>query len=340
MVMQPKACPRICFCIGSLDRGGAERVFTVIANALSQRGYTVDFIVCTDRLSRQNELSNEMNTILFNRKRLYQAGIPLLRYLNDQEPDVVLSTLHHTNFLTTLVHHLTGCDSSLLVRIPNDLTAEDFVDGRYRDRLTQPIARLLYPQADRVICLADAMKQGMQQQFQVPPTKLSTIPNPVDLEELDERGSAFFPEHPFFKQGDPVLLSVGKLERQKNYQLLIKAFEQLTDTHPFRLLILGEGSKREELENLIQAYNLSDRIDLPGEVVNPYPYFAQADLFVLSSRWEGMPNVLLEALALGTTIVSTRCRSGPEELLKGGAIRISDTSRRRKPAGENDCNSL
>jgi glycosyltransferase involved in cell wall biosynthesis len=126
-------------------------------------------------------------------------------------------------------------------------------------------------------------------------------------------------DHPWFKPDQPpVLIAIGRLEQQKDYPTMIKAFAEVRQAQPARLLILGEGRDRISLEKLIKEYGLDQDVSLPGFVSNPYAYLSRADLFVLSSRWEGLPTVLIEALCCGTQVVSTDCPSGPREILKDG----------------------
>lgn len=126
-------------------------------------------------------------------------------------------------------------------------------------------------------------------------------------------------DHPWLRPGQPpVIVVAGRLERQKDFPTLIRAFAQVRGERPCRLLILGDGGGRARLQALSAELGITADVDLPGFQANPYPFLARADLFVLSSRWEGSPNVLTEALALGTPVVATDCPSGPHELLDGG----------------------
>jgi len=125
--------------------------------------------------------------------------------------------------------------------------------------------------------------------------------------------------HPWFAPGEPpVILSVGRLTKQKDYPTLIRAFALVHRERPARLMILGEGEERPKLEALIQELSLDDDVSLPGFVDNPYAYMARSAVFVLSSAWEGLPTVLIEAMAVGTPVVATDCPSGPAEILEGG----------------------
>ena len=146
------------------------------------------------------------------------------------------------------------------------------------------------------------------------------IRNPVITPDLRQRAAASCP-HPWFQgEGPPVLLGAGRLQRQKDFPTLIRAFARVRQVCPCRLVIIGEGQERPALTALIGQLGLMEQVDLPGFQTHPLPFLARANLFVLSSAWEGSPNVLTEAMALGTPVVATNCPSGPSELLDGGRI--------------------
>ena len=150
----------------------------------------------------------------------------------------------------------------------------------------------------------------------IPRERIEVIYNPVMRPELQEKAQAPL-DHPWFKPGGPpVVLAVGSLSVQKDFPTLIQAFAQVRQARPARLLILGEGTERPALEALIRQLDLEQDVSLAGFVTNPYAYMAQASLFVLSSRWEGLPGVLIEALCCGTPVISTDCPSGPREILR------------------------
>jgi glycosyltransferase involved in cell wall biosynthesis len=154
--------------------------------------------------------------------------------------------------------------------------------------------------------------------IKIPRERIRVIYNPIVTPALFEKSRVLL-EHPWFKSGEPpVLLAAGRLTGQKGFDVLIRAFARVRKDHRVRLLIVGEGEERPALEAMIREYELGQDVSMPGFVPNPYNYMAHAAAFVLSSRWEGLPTVLVEALALGAPIISTDCPSGPREILMGG----------------------
>lgn len=173
--------------------------------------------------------------------------------------------------------------------------------------------------ADGVICVSDGACADLHRFLhgrQTPP--IARVYSPIDLRAVSAL-AATPAAHPWLVEKElPVVLSAGRLVRTKDYPTLLKAFRLLVRRKRCRLLVLGEGRQRPRLESLVRRLGLSDCVDLAGFVPNPFPYMARADLFVLSSRFEGFGNVLAEALAVGTPCVATDCRSGPREILDDG----------------------
>jgi glycosyltransferase involved in cell wall biosynthesis len=152
----------------------------------------------------------------------------------------------------------------------------------------------------------------------IPRSHIQVIYNPIVTPDLQAKAKAPL-EHPWFRSGEPpVILAAGRLTAQKDYSMLIRAFARVRQVRPARLMILGEGEDRPILEELARQLGVEQDVSLPGFVMNPYPYMAHAALFVLSSRWEGLPTVLVEALYCGAPLIATDCPSGPREILRDG----------------------
>ena len=180
-----------------------------------------------------------------------------------------------------------------------------------------PIRRL-YPGIDRIIAVSEGVAEDTATIARIPRQSIGVIRNPVITPELP-RLAAQPCGHPWCGTGDPpLILGAGRFQRQKDFPTLIRAFALVRRDRPCRLMILGEGGGRGRLEALSAELGVTPDVALPGFQPNPFPYLARASLFVLSSAWEGSPNVLTEAMALGTPVVSTNCPSGPLELLDGG----------------------
>jgi len=187
---------------------------------------------------------------------------------------------------------------------------------RRLDRLMPRLLRVGYPFADRIVAVSRGVADDLAAITGLRPERIRVVYNPVVFDRIATAGSAAV-EHPWLaaKTG-PVLVALGRLVDQKDFVTLIRAVARLAEE--CRLVILGEGPARPRLEALVGDLGMAGRVDLPGYVDNPYPAMRAADAFVLSSRWEGLPTVLIEALAFDTPIVATDCPSGPREILDDG----------------------
>jgi glycosyltransferase involved in cell wall biosynthesis len=175
-----------------------------------------------------------------------------------------------------------------------------------------------YPWADGIVAVSQGAADDLARTARLPKDRIQVVHNPIVTPELREMAAARL-DHPWFEAGaPPVLLAVGRLAPQKDFGTLIRAFERVRRSRPARLMILGDGPERDALEALAAEVGLESAVDLPGRIVNPFPYMVRADAFVLSSRWEGLPSVLIEALFCGVPVVATDCPSGPREILAGG----------------------
>jgi glycosyltransferase involved in cell wall biosynthesis len=237
------------------------------------------------------------------------------RYLADARPRSVLSALPHTNVLAVAGATLARYRGRLLVAEHNQI-APGGTPTR-SERVLLGAMRLTYPRAHRVIAVSHGVKDSLTTTAHIDPHHIDVIYNPVITPQLHQ-ATKQTPDHPWFAGPDPIILGIGRLTRQKNFPNLLHAFAQLHTQRPAKLIILGEGEDREALTHLVHQLHLTDHVDLPGFAPNPYAYLAHAHLFALSSDWEGLPTVLIEALAANTPVVSTDCPSGPREILDHG----------------------
>ena len=180
--------------------------------------------------------------------------------------------------------------------------------------------RLNYPAAEGIVCVSTGVAQELSRLAPATASRIRVIHNPIVAPDLVAAGSAAV-DHPWLAPGEPpLILGAGRLTAQKDFPTLIRAFAQVLPQQPCRLLILGEGSERERLLGLGHELGVAVAMDLPGFVANPFAYMARSGVFVLSSLWEGFGNVLVEAMAMGTPVVSTDCPSGPREILCDGVL--------------------
>lgn len=307
---------RISAVLPSLEGGGAEQVTVTVANALAERGHLVDLVVASAEGPNRVRVSNQVQIVNLNRAGMAQCIAPLSRYLRKERPDAILSVMTHANNITLLARLLAGEKGRLVI---SERVSVRWPPENAKELLHQRLRRLLYRCADGLVMVAKEEIPLAADWFRIPRERISAIYNPVITPEF-ERLRTERPAHPWLsaKLAEPVVVAVGRLEPQKDHALLIEAFSLLRSRRPARLVIFGEGSLRTALEAQIRNLRLDDCVDLPGFTGNPVAELAAADLFVLSSRNEGLPGALIQALGCGLPVVSTDCPTGPSEILQGG----------------------
>lgn len=327
--MAPDAPDIVCF-LPALEGGGAERVVLDVASALVlERSRKVVLVVASRTGALADSVPEHLPVVDLGRGRVAKALLSLHRYLRATRPRALLSTLEHANLAAVLAtRRLPG--TRVVLREANTVSRDlDLSVGR--DRFVLWLMRALYPRADAVVAVSEGVAEDLRNRVGVRGDKIHVIGNPVLTPRLWEGSKAPINDAWFTEGEPPVVLGIGRLARQKGFEVLIEAFAEARRRLPCRLMILGEGEERRALETQVQRLGLEADVRLPGFVGNPFPYLAQAGAFVLSSLWEGLPNVLIQAIALGTPSVATDCPSGPSEILEGGLlghlVPVGDTER-------------
>lgn len=247
------------------------------------------------------------------RRAAFGRALRLTRYIERERPDILLANLPPAEYAAFFARRLTRpCAFPPIVPIVRDMAKPSAKHTRRR--------RMLFPEAAHVVAVSRGVARSVTASVGVPADKVTPIYNPVFTPDIVLRAAAQ-PDHPWFGRGEPpIILGAGRLAEQKDFQTLIEAFRRVSEKRPCRLIILGEGPKRGELEDCVRRLGLEDRISLPGWVKNPYAFMSRAALFVLSSRHEGFPGALVEALACGCPVASTDCPAGPAEILEDSSL--------------------
>jgi glycosyltransferase involved in cell wall biosynthesis len=296
--------------------GGAERIMVFLANGFAQMGIDVTFLAGRAEGPCLTDLSGDVRLVDLGVARFARAVPALVRHLNAQSPDAVLSALTHANLVLLLAARLARRGPRLVVAEHNSTTMLANAGRGPKQMVKTALLKALYPRADCITFVSHAMQAEFQNLLKLTPDRLATIYNPVPVGRLRDL-AATGARNPWLAGKDgPVVVAAGRLTPQKDFHTLLRAFALVKP--PARLIVFGEGPERSSLEALRQKLNLQDRVAFPGFVKDLPAELGAADLFVLSSRWEGLPGVLLEALALDVPVVATNCPTGPDEILQGG----------------------
>jgi glycosyltransferase involved in cell wall biosynthesis len=245
----------------------------------------------------------------------------LVRYLREERPTVLLSAEPYLNLLALWARRLAGLSVRMVIseRIHLSSHLRDRAKRRkWRWRFIMPLLRRMYPEADRIIAVSRGVADDLSNLVGLPPERVTTVYNPVVDSELAKKAEAPI-DHPWFVPGaPPVIIAAGRLAEQKDIPTLLQAFAQVRAQRQARLLLLGEGEMRRKLEALARELGVDQDVSLPGFTSNPFAFMARAAVFVLSSAYEGLPGVLIQALACGCPVVSTNCPGGAAEILENG----------------------
>ena len=304
----------VLFLIPTLTGGGAERVIVTLLRHLDRSRFQLTLAVVDSRQAVfRGDVPDDVEFIDLGCTRVRQALPKIIRLIWRRRPDVVFSTLGHLNLALAMLR-------PLLPRQTRHVARETIVLSHNLPSLSWPSAwafayRHFYGRVDRLICQSDDMRTDLVDGFGFPATRAVLIHNPVDVPRIQMLARQAIGMDAAWSSAPLRLVAAGRLHPQKGFDVLIEALARL-DRSDWRLLLLGEGESRGELENLARKSGIAGRIDFAGFKPNPYPYFAHAHAFVLSSRYEGLPNVILEALACATPVIASPAPGGVRTLLQ------------------------
>lgn len=310
--------PDIACFLPTLAGGGAERVVLDLCTAFVGLGLEVDLVVASRAGELKDSIPDGVRFIDLESGRALLAIIPLVRYLRRSKPQSLLSTLEHAN-VAALIAAKFAPRTRVVIREANSPSQD--TDGSSRvGRLIRFLARWLYPKADAIVAVSKGVANDLRDHIGISSKQIHVIGNPVLTERMSVLANDETDDPWFDSPSEPVILAIGRLSYQKGFDVLLEAFAKLRRQRSCKLLILGDGELREQLLGLASSLGVAQDVRMPGYVSNPFPFIARARVFALSSRWEGLPNVLIQALALGTVVVATDCVSGPSEILDGGHL--------------------
>lgn len=306
---------RLAFLLPDMRGGGAERVALRLIEDFAARGHRIDLVLMAASGELMPLLPSGVRVVDLRAPRIRDVLRPLRRYLRREKPDALQISMWPLTVVGILAHRLARSKARLLVSDHIALSKQYALD-KIGSRLMGLSIRFFYPMADARVIVSSQAADDMARLSGIKRESIETIYNPVAAPPASIKPG---PEVDALWGGaGPRILTVGSLKEQKNHALLIRAFARLSRERPARLMILGDGELRPALRALAEAEDVADRVLMPGFATDPWPVYASADLFVLSSDYEGFGLVLVEAMRSGLKIVSTDCEAGPREILADG----------------------
>ncbi|MCF8496438.1 MAG: glycosyltransferase [Alphaproteobacteria bacterium] len=310
--MKPDSAPRrVVFILPSLTAGGAERVLIGLMNGLDRGRFEPFLIVVNGKGPLRNLIHEDIPFHDLGGRRVSRSLFKLFRCLKSLKPNIVVSTMAHMNFAVLLMRPFFP-KTSFIVR---EAITPSFILGEH-PRLAGLIGaayRILYPRAHLVFSPAQAIIDEFRGILGMKCKNHKILYNSVDMQRV--RAEEIIPDQIAKQPGEGLrFVAAGRLHTQKGFDRLVEALENFQSLPPWRLDILGEGPEREHLETMIREKGLEGRVILRGRQDNPWPWYAAADCFLLPSRHEGLPNVVLESLACGTPVIATAESGGIEEI--------------------------
>jgi glycosyltransferase involved in cell wall biosynthesis len=302
--------------IPSMVGGGAEKVMLTLLENFDRTKFTPILVLFNAMGENIHLIPSDIE--LIDLKKQKSSDVFLLIYrlasiIKLRKPDVILSHLVYANFIAILAGKISGFQVPVVI-VKHSFMSIELQTERF-SWMKRLLARIVLPWANTIVTVSEMARNDLIKTFGMPASKIIAIPNAFDAIKvkalsLDEAFS-----HDWFSGKLPVVVTIGRLTKGKGFSDLLKAFAMLLKYRRARLIILGEGEERNVLQELITHLELGDTVHMPGFVSNPYPYLKNADVFVMSSYFEGFPGALMEALACGVPVISTDCPSGPSEII-------------------------
>jgi exopolysaccharide biosynthesis WecB/TagA/CpsF family protein len=301
-----------------LSGGGVERMRLSLIEALRERGLSVSLILGRREGPLETHIPTDLSVISLNASRTILELRRLNIAISEIKPDILVASLDHNNIVALLAKASTSADFRLIICQHNALSAELALGWKYG--LVPLLYKLLHKYSDAVVAVSRGVANDLCHVAKLPRNKISVIHNPVIGTDFEEKVSAAAP-HPWFSERScPIFVFIGRLTRQKDVGTLLLAMQRLLRRRDARLILVGEGDQLDELRRMTKRYDISYAVDFVGFQSNPLPWIKNADALISSSRYEGLGNAIIEALACGTPVIATDCSHGPAEILLEGTL--------------------
>jgi len=291
-----------------------------LTQGIADRARAVDLVVADAHGELAGQVPAGVRLVDLRSPRVLRSLGPLAIYLRRERPIALVSSMGHANLVAIWAARLACQGTAVIATVHNTMSQSTPDQGRWAAWLWPRLLRTFYPWARELVAVSRGVADDLARTAVLPRERIRVIYNPVITSAMEALARERV-DDPWFARGQPpVVLGVGRLNRQKDFATLVRAFAAVRRQREARLVILGEGDERVVLERLIADLGVARDVALPGFRANAVAHMAQAAVFALSSAWEGLPTVLIEALAAGAVVVSTDCPSGPREILQDGLL--------------------
>jgi glycosyltransferase involved in cell wall biosynthesis len=314
--------PDVTFFLPNLHGGGAQQVFCNLSRAFARRGYAVDLLVTWDQGQLSGAVPDGVRTISLSPPSVpvvgSAAGIPrMVTYLSEAQPSVLYSAMTYANISAVVAARLADSETSTVL---TEHTMPEQNEASLKGRAVNRLAGALYPSADAVVAVSESVARGVSARFGLDAEDVSVVHNPILTANLDDKAAASLERDWVPADATDVLVSVGRLAEVKDFPTLLRSLALLVDEYDrdAALVLFGKGPQRERLAQSAAELGVDERVSMPGYVDNPFKYLRRASVFVSSSRFEGLPTAIVEALACGCPVVATDCPGGSREVLADG----------------------
>jgi len=306
---------KIALFIPSMRGGGAERVSLSLAKGFISEGHNVHLILVNAEGPLMKDIPEGLVVHNLKKRRTITSILSLAKNLRLHKYDALISFMSHANIVSITASKLVFFKGRIVLTEHNSLSHNLFGKNGLKYKMVAFGMRIFYRYADKIIAVSNSLAKELT--LATGEKKIYSLYNPIDINH--ENTQEIQPSVEAWRnESKPLILGLGRLNPQKNFEFLINSFNTVIKETDCQLLILGEGPNRQSLENLISSLKINDKVLMPGFVDNPGSYLERASVFVLSSSWEGFGLVIAEALAQGVTVVSTDCPVGPSEILRDG----------------------
>lgn len=318
------SCQKLTIFTHGIKRGPFAALGTTLSRGFKDLGYDCDLVVL-NATAEEKQRYPHVNTISLDISRAALSLWPLVRYMQAHNPDIIFSMPWYFNVIAILARFIARTPTKIIVGEHNICSLESKIEhgDKLKIKFLPFLMRASYPYSDGLIAVCqDTITDLIENQKVSDRIPMQVISNPIDRERIQSLKNEPL-SHPWFTSFDvPVILTVARMAKQKQLNFLIEAFAQVIETQPAKLLILGDGLLRPELENLCKELNIEEHVSMPGYDHNPYKYMAACDIFALVSAWEGCPIALEEALASGAATIVNDAPGGSKDLVGNGEFGV------------------